>query len=310
MAIKPGLGTPGGVVDAADHRRSLSGLWLPSSAADPLVVRGGIVPGPGEPLRVRQASPLAMAVQVNAGVLEVWRDGYGLYAPSNDAVETLVVDEAPAANSRWDLLVMGQHDEQAGDGDNQPVLQIITGTAQAVPTKPYGDVEAGCTVLAEIGPITSATTQITDSLITNVAVYTAVRGTPLRVRNQDERDALNPIVSATNPITVERLDTGQLERNTGSGWVPLAGSRLTLGGVSPSFRADVTGTQSTAIVFDEPFAEPPAVVCATVIFGTGVIVDCGPASISATGFDLRTRARTAGTAGTTGTTTWIATGRV
>lgn len=225
MTVRPGLGTPGGVVAAGDHRRSLSGLWTPSSASDQLAVRSGIVPGPGDPLKVSQASPLGMSVMVNPGVLEVYRTGAAksLYAPTNDAVATLPLAAAPTANSRWDLAVMGQRDAEAGDANNNPILTVLTGVAQAIPTKPYDQLEAGAIALAEIGPITTSTTQITDAMITNVAPYTAVRGAPVRVRNQTERDALTSIASASNPITVERLDTGTLERNAGSGWVVIVG---------------------------------------------------------------------------------------
>lgn len=251
MTVRPGLGTPGGVVAAGDHRRSLSGLWTPSSASDQLAVRSGIVPGPGDPLKVSQASPLGMSVMVNPGVLEVYRTGAAksLYAPTNDAVATLPLAAAPTANSRWDLVVMGQRDAEAGDANNNPILTVLTGVAQAIPTKPYDQLEAGAIALAEIGPITTSTTQITDAMITNVAPYTAVRGAPVRVRNQTERDALTSIASASNPITVERLDTGTLERNAGSGWFDLASQQARMRATRGSVQSIPNGVPTT-IAFD------------------------------------------------------------
>jgi hypothetical protein len=223
VTARPGPGTPGSVVYGTDHRRGLGAFMAPGSATDPLETRSGIVHAPGSPLRVRQNTPLGMSALVNPGNAEVHRAGRGPYMPYNDAVDTVTFDPAPATNSRYDLVYISQADSDV-DASSATTLGVLKGTATASAPKPYGDLPAGGLVLAEVGPIAVGTTQITDALITNVAPFAAVRGTPIPVRSQAERDALSEIASAACPITVERLDTGTIERNTGAGWVAFATS--------------------------------------------------------------------------------------
>lgn len=218
MTARPGPGTPGSVVYATDHRRGLGAFMAPGSATDPLATRSGIVHAPGSPLRVRQNTPLGMTALVNPGNTEIHRPGRGTYTPYNDAVATVAFDPAPASNSRYDLVYIAQNDSDVDASSTTP-LAVIKGDATAAAPKPYGQVPAGGLVLAEVGPIAVGTTQITDALIKNVAPLAAVRGAPVPVRSQAERDDLNAIASATYPVMVERLDTGALERNAGAGWV-------------------------------------------------------------------------------------------
>jgi hypothetical protein len=213
MTARPGLGAPTGV-DDNDLRRSLSALVVPGSATDPLVVRSGVFYSPGNPLKVSQSSPLAMTALVQPGVAAVHRAGQGPYFPTNDGVATVTFAAAPGANSRWDLVYIVQADATAGDANSSPGLLVVTGTPLAVPVKPYASVPAGGLVLAEVGPILTTTTQITDALIANVYVYTAVRGTPVPVRNQTERDAL----TLFDGQLANRLDTDLIERYNGTAW--------------------------------------------------------------------------------------------
>lgn len=221
MTARPGPGTPGSVVQARDHRRALGAFMAAGAAGDPLAVRSGIVNAPGNPLRVSQTSPVSMGVLVQPGNTEIYRPGRGPYTPYNDATDTLGVDPVPASNSRYDLVYIAQSDSEV-DGSSTSTLGILTGTVSPTPSAPYDQVPAGGLALAELGPITPSTTAITDALIQNVAPFAAVRGAPVPVRNQAERDALNGLASAAFPIIVERLDTGTLERNAGSGWLTLA----------------------------------------------------------------------------------------
>lgn len=223
MTARPGPGTPGSVVFATDHRRGLAAFMAPGSATDPLVTRSGIVHAPGNPLRVRQNNPLGMSALVNPGNAEVYRAGRGAYLPYNDAVVSVSFDIAPAQNARRDLVYIAQSDSDV-DETSDAVVAVAKGEATASAAAPYGDVPPGALVLAEVGPIAVGTTQITDALITNVAPLVAVRGAPMPVRSQFERDALTELASASCPITVERLDTGAIERNAGAGWVSLVQS--------------------------------------------------------------------------------------
>lgn len=237
MTARPGPGTPGKVVSATDHRRALGAFMAPGSPTDPLATRSGIVPAPGNPLKVSQNSPLGMSAIVRPGNTEIHRTGRGPYTPYNDALDVVAFDPAPATNSRWDLVYIAQADSEV-DGGSASTLGVLKGSARTSPPKPYGDLPAGGLVLAEVGPITSTTTTITDSLIANVAPFTAVRGAPIPVRNQVERDALNSIASATYPITVDRLDTATMERNAGSGWVAVGKAPTPWTAYAPTLTSD------------------------------------------------------------------------
>lgn len=203
--------------------RTARGVLLAPSSTDPTSVRSGIVPGPGDPLRVRQTTTPSMAVAVNPGGAHVLRTGRGVYSPSVATTTTLTIDPVTTGTSRYDLVYVIDRDVAAGDSADTSAALLLKGTAAASPTKPYGSIPAGAYVLAEVGPVTAGLATVTDSLITNVSRYAAVVGAPIWVRNAAERDELTPLASSTFPITVERLDAGVVERNSGSGWGIVAG---------------------------------------------------------------------------------------
>lgn len=306
MTVRAGLGAPGAVVTAASHRRGLAVASAAGSATDPLVTRSGIVNAPGSPLRVSQNSPLGLSVLVQPGTAEIHRAGRGTYRPWNDAVATLTHDAVPPANSRWDLVYIAQRDAEV-DADSLPVLAIAKGTALASPGKPYELIPAGGLVLAEVGPITSTTTQITDSMITNVAQYAAVRGAPIPTRTLAERDALTALASATFPITVERLDTGTLERNAGSGWRAIAIAMPAIQASSDVVTTDAAGLAT--VTYPQAFTTNVRTIqLTTEEFGsTGIAQTVGFNPANRTGFTARVLTRAgAALGGATVRLNWLA----
>lgn len=197
-----------------EARQALAGLLTPSGDL-------GVLPGVLSGLGVTGIAT-TWAYSVAAGHAVTSRtatDGavlLGVSGPTN----TPTVAVAPATGSRWDLIWVRHNDVDSGDANSEAVLGVTSGTASGTPSKPYGSVPVGALVLAEAQVSAGATgTLHANVVITNVPARVASRGGIIPVSGVAQRDRLNTAVSATNPIVVDRLDTGKLERNAGSGWV-------------------------------------------------------------------------------------------
>lgn len=127
-----------------------------------------------------RATGANFSVDVSAGNAIVAGDdepNQGNYYAASTSVENVTVSAAPGANSRMDLLVLRVNDQNAGGAaTNDMTLEVIAGVAAASPVLPA--LPDSAIALASIGPITSVTVSITDSLITDLRTLAGRRDAP------------------------------------------------------------------------------------------------------------------------------------
>lgn len=217
-----------------EARKALAGLLVPSSVSG---ARQGILAAPGSPLLVTGTA--SWQYSVNAGHLASSRsdaDGVVLFGNDGTAL-TPAVAAAPGSGSRWDLIYLRHQDIDAGGGETSAAtVDVISGIAAGSPVKPTPP--AGAVVLAEAQVFSGATsTNHANVTITNVMVTkTVARGGVVPVDNQAQRDAL-----ATYPgLVAVRLDTGEIERYSGSWGLPIGRGGYLGKGVGPAAQTDYT----------------------------------------------------------------------
>lgn len=228
-----------------DGRLAVAGLV--TSSGD-LAVSAGVLSGCT--VTGRSTAPL-WSYAVSAGHVVTTRgagDGASLLG-LDGATDTPTVAAAPATGSRWDLIWIQQRDVENADTDSNAVLGVTSGTSSGSPSKPYGSIPPGALVLAE-AQVSAGAASTADALvvISQVAPRAAARGGLIPLRNANDETVLSVHASATNPLMGLRLDTGDVRRNLGSGWVTVAYQPR-------SWRTD-RGT-SGAVGTSTPFAAGP-----------------------------------------------------
>ena len=150
--------------------------------------------------------------------------GDGAHLFGNDGSVTVgtggvgtTVAPAPGTGSRVDIIWTRQRsNSENGDGTSEAELGVTSGTSGSPglpPSIPLGAVELGRAVVSAGNANTAAAS------ITQTYLRAAVRGTPIPVRSDAERDALASLASAQLPVEVVRADKGgRIEKNAGSGW--------------------------------------------------------------------------------------------
>ncbi len=251
MTMRTALHTAGAVEGALDGRLDSASLWA-LNGPGPLDVRTGVVFAPGSPMLVQGTSATSpWAVTVNPGhVIGSKGISNGPYVACNDALATVSLANPDATNPRIDVIYAMQKDTAAiinADGTTAATLAAVTGTPSATPAVPSAPVGAVVLAQVQIGNATTATAGTSGAgvTITQQWQWTTVRGEPIPTRTQAERDAITWGTAAT-PAEVRRLDTGTVERNSGSGW-----SIITWGGAwstySPSYVNLTLGTGGTIL---------------------------------------------------------------
>lgn len=231
MAGFKGLFVRSGTVGTqpVEGRKSLAGLLVPSSV---LGARQGILPAPGDPLRVTGTA--GWEYSVNAGHVATSRsdaDGSTLFGNDGTTL-TPAVSAAPGSGSRYDLIYMRHLDPDQGEGDPTVVVGVVEGTASGTPVKPA--VPAGAVVVAEALMAAGATsTNHANVTITQVLGKTVARGGIIPVANATERDAL-PMWEG---LYADQADTDQLYRCDGTAWEVRGPVQPTRG----SFSGDISG---------------------------------------------------------------------
>lgn len=167
----------------------------------------------------------------------------GAYVFTLTSNTTVTTTAAPGTGSRWDLIYVKQNDLDKGDSANTAIVGVVNGTASASPTKPYASVPAGAYVLAEAEVKAGATsTSHANVTISQVFRYTALRGAPIPVRDQAERDE---ITLKSPGLTVARLDRlGATERWNGTKWLGGYGS-ITYSGIYKDYGLNYEGSYWT-----------------------------------------------------------------
>lgn len=121
-----------------------------------------------------------ISVDVAAGDAVVTGDDQarqGNYRVVTDAVVNVTLAAVPGSNSRYDIIILQINDPDAGGAaGSNAVITKVTGTAAASPTVPATPNSA--ILLATVGPITSATSSITNSIIVDSRILAGRRDIP------------------------------------------------------------------------------------------------------------------------------------
>lgn len=207
----PGVAKNGAVgVTTLEHRLQLAGQYAENA---PGVPRSGIL---HQAATVLVAARGDMSYDIGPCPAVIGRTASeGVYTPTLTGTTNVPTDDAPATNSRWDLVYLKQNDVAKGDADNLAVVGVIKGTAAASPTKPTGSLPAGALLLAEARIFAGTTaTNGGSNTVSQVWRHTAMRGAPVPVRNTAERDE---ITVPANGQKVTRLDVPGLPVETWDG---------------------------------------------------------------------------------------------
>lgn len=260
-----------------EERKAAAGLFVPSSVFG---ARQGILPAPGDPLKVTGTA--GWQYSVNAGHVVTSRsdlDGAILFGNDGTAL-TDAVSAAPASGARYDLIYVRHQNIDAGGGEtSDATLGVVSGDASGTPTKPA--LPAGAVTIAEALVSAGATsTNHANVTITNPLGSTVARGGILPVANQAERDAL-----AKYPgLAVYRIDTGAVEFCDGTSW-GVGGPEIRSGSKSGTTSAG----GDIAVTFATPFAaNPTSVVVQDTNIGGGIgAIPWKVHTVTATGFIAR-----------------------
>lgn len=147
--------------------------------------------------------------------------GEGVYRWSIDGATTVPTTDAPGSNSRIDIIWTKQNDQTKGDANNLAVLGCSQGVASPTPSPPVIPEGAVELARATVGALITGTSQAS---ITQTYAHTALRGTPIPVRNVTERGT---ITNAPQGTKVLRLDTASqdIEEWVTGAWRNTAQSR-------------------------------------------------------------------------------------
>lgn len=201
---------------------------LVAAQASDLAVRTGVMWGPGTTALVTGTSAtgtMTYAIGIHHAVTTRGTADGVYMGPTLDTATTVPTTAAPGSNSRIDIIYVKQNDTastiSADSGSTQPLYGVANGTAAVSPTAP--SIPVGAIELARATVAAGATsTNGSGVTITNTAVQTVARGARVPVRSQAERDALTQFLG----LEVYRLDTGNVERSSGTAWKITSGPGL------------------------------------------------------------------------------------
>jgi|GEM_PF-1542581 len=212
MAIRKGLPAKLALTDANDTRYLFSGLVVCNVDGSP---RGGVFSPVGVNLVTSSATMNVSVARFQGAAV---RDG-GIILLANDGAANVLLDAAPVANSRIDVIYAKQNDASATvtvpDANNTALLTFVKGTAGAVPVKP--SLPVGALELATVLIPSSATaTNSAGVVITQTAAYGAAAGAAVPFRTTTTRDEWT---NAQENQTVVVLADSSRWYWSGSAWV-------------------------------------------------------------------------------------------
>lgn len=187
----------------------------------------GVVPGPGDPLEVRERSTTPdVSVEVLQGYGIVQGDDeplqgrYVVHVGAGGAQFVIVpMPPAPLTDQRIDLIVVRVNDATSGSTAtpaDESLIDVIQGTISSSPVAPA--LPASAIPIASVLR-TAGDTAITNSMISDLrsvatqADYTVE--SRFQVLTQAQRNALTPFLGQT----IYNSTTGRIETWDGSGWV-------------------------------------------------------------------------------------------
>jgi hypothetical protein len=180
VTIRKGLPAKLALTDANDTRYLFSGLVVCNVDGSP---RGGVL----SPVNVNLVTSSAtMNVSVARFQGAAVRDG-GIILLANDGAANVLLDAAPGANSRIDVIYAKQND--------------ASGTAGAVPVKPT--LPVGALELATVLIPSGATaTNSAGVVITQTAEFTASSGGTVSFRTKTAMDAVTTLVYGSSAVVL------------------------------------------------------------------------------------------------------------
>ena len=298
MAIRKGLPAKLALTDADDTRYLFSGLLVCNVDGSP---RGGVLSPVGTSLVTATAT---MSVSVARFQGAAVRDG-GVVLLANDGAVNVLLDAAPGANSRIDVIYAKQNGSSATvavpDANNTPVLGFVKGTAGAIPVKP--SLPAGALELATVEIPSGATaTNSGGVVITQTAQFTTGSGGVVPFRTKAALDLWTTASSKQSAVVI--ADGSRYEFN-GAAWGSIGIFRFA-GGSLPGVTVVPNGLVRTAVVFPVgKFTLPPLV--SPIRTDTAREITVAVENVTTAGFDfLRGHSASTGTTRTDVTAAWTA----
>lgn len=240
MALFRGIGArkepnPGRGTAPIEVRKDMAGLMPPASST----YVGGLsgVLGTSRTVLVQGTAGLAYQV-LGFHAVSSRGESDGVQIFGNDGPVTVgtggvgtTVPNPPGSGQQRIDIVWVRHPSAGENADttSEPVFGVSSGTAAAIavaPTIPTGAVELARNLMTS----SATTTASSGNTITQTFRRTALRGTPLIVRDSTERTARATEVSVASafPLQVWRIDAGVYEYTTdGANWKQIATSRGT-----------------------------------------------------------------------------------
>jgi hypothetical protein len=212
VTIRKGLPAKLALTDADDTRYLFSGLVVCNVDGSP---RGGVLSPVGVNLVTSSATMNVSVARFQGAAV---RDG-GIILLANDGAANVLLDAAPGANSRIDVIYSKQNDASGTvtvpDANNTALLTFVKGTAGAVPVKPT--LPVGALELATVLIPSGATaTNSAGVVITQTAQFTAAAGGMVPFST---KTALDLWTTAPSYQRALNLATGAEYRQEGGVWV-------------------------------------------------------------------------------------------
>lgn len=212
MALTKGWVTTAGT--AAYDARFIEQAHITKNIND--VPRVGLLYGDINP--VLATSSMSVTVKEQAVYVVSRKSSDGVSVITNVGSQTLAIDPAPSANSRYSVVYVRHTDTESGDSSSAPMFGVVSGTASASPVVPA--VPAGALAIATVlVPAGVAATNASGVTISNIVPCTSIYGAPIRYRSVTEMNA-----DSANVIegTQGYIKGGDLYWMRGGSWVAVS----------------------------------------------------------------------------------------
>jgi len=207
----PGWLQNAGSTHTAEQMRNF--VYLPSDQlTSTLIPKSSVDPGKGSKLKVTQTGSPSMGVIVGSGHAKIGgteSSKQGAYGVLNDADFTITITAAHGSLNRIDIIVFKVEDSQYSGSNNTSSLVVVDGTPASSPVAPA----------APNNSITLA------QVFVGAGVSSIVNANITDTRRFAGTGIIQVLASGDLPAAGQagryrdRLDTGILERDSGSAWV-------------------------------------------------------------------------------------------
>lgn len=192
MALRNSIFAVSGKASFMDARRDMSGLFVCDKTT--MLPIAGILDRSQDNLVTGNSDSMSVTVHPFNAVL----NRYGALLIQNDGNVNVLLNAAPSANSRIDVVYVKQHETRSpmSDSSDVPAFGVVKGTAAAVPVAPA--VPDGALALAQVLlPAGVSNTAAAGVVITQTYIGAAMKGDMLRVQTSAQRDALTGVPDGT-----------------------------------------------------------------------------------------------------------------